>query len=316
MARVAVIIPAYNAASYLAEAIDSVLAQTYQDWELIVVDDGSSDDTRSIVEKYQPVFAGKVRYIYQDNQGLPGARNTGIRSSSSEFIALLDADDTWLPERLQRGVAVMDLQPDVGLVHARIARIDARGNLLDKPVCNPKYLSGHIAHHIYTRRAHIMCPTVLLRSRCLWEVGEFDRYMRATEDRDLWFRIASRYPFAFIDEILAHYRLSPGSMSRDLDRMSTAQLYFIQKHRRGGLWGFVLAQQAIASVYRERAECLRSNSHHCLSIGNYFTALCHNPVDLLNWRGIFRAAGNFLISKTCNFSLRIRQPRRLGKSVR
>src|SRR5882762_3527509 len=104
MTRVSVIVPAYNAARYLRAAIDSVVSQTYADWELILIDDGSTDETRSVVHSYVATLGMKLRYVYQSNRGLPAARNTGIQWAQGEFIAILDADDVWLPARLARGV--------------------------------------------------------------------------------------------------------------------------------------------------------------------------------------------------------------------
>src|SRR5450755_820624 len=158
--RVSVIVPAYNAAVYLPHAIDSVLAQTFVDWEIVVVDDGSTDHTQSVVESYRPALADKLQYIHQSNHGLPAARNTGIKAARGEFIALLDADDVWLPQRLERGVQVLDSDPEIGLVHARVARIDTKGMVIGQLKVDPQYMSGRIAHDIYIRRAHIVCPTV------------------------------------------------------------------------------------------------------------------------------------------------------------
>ena len=126
--RVTAIIPAYNAEAYLGQALTSVSRQSYQNWEAVVVDDGSTDSTRALVESYAPAFAGRLRYVYQANKGLPAARNTAMRHAQGEIFALLDADDIWLEHRLETTIAAMDLDPTVGLVHARVARIDGAGN--------------------------------------------------------------------------------------------------------------------------------------------------------------------------------------------
>jgi glycosyltransferase involved in cell wall biosynthesis len=139
---VSVIVPAYNAAVYLHYAIDSVLAQTYLDWEIVIVDDGSTDHTRAVVDSYQPQLHDKLQYVHQPKQGVSAARNKGIRAARGEFIALLDADDVWLPHHLERGVQAMDADPAAGLVHARVARIDTRGSVTGQLKVDPKYLSG------------------------------------------------------------------------------------------------------------------------------------------------------------------------------
>jgi glycosyltransferase involved in cell wall biosynthesis len=108
MPRVSVIVPAYNAARYLPTSISSVISQTYDQWELVIVDDGSTDETRELVSSYAAQLGDKLRYVYQPNRGLLAARNTGIRNSRGDLIALLDADDIWLPTRLERSVAAQD----------------------------------------------------------------------------------------------------------------------------------------------------------------------------------------------------------------
>ena len=108
MSKVSILIPSYNNAHYLPQAIDSALNQTFQDFEIIIIDDGSTDNTREIVERYLKRAPDKIRYIYQDNQGLARARNTGLRHARGEYVALLDADDVWLPARLEETVKILD----------------------------------------------------------------------------------------------------------------------------------------------------------------------------------------------------------------
>jgi len=287
--RVSVIVPAYNAAVYLPYAVDSVLAQTYPNWEIVIVDDGSTDDTRAVVDSYRPKLRDKLQYIYQPNKGLPAARNTGMRAASGEFIALLDADDVWLPQRLERGAAMMDAGPGVGLVHARVVRINALGDITGQLKVKPKYMSGNIARDIYTRRVHIVCPTVLFRKTCLQTAGWFDETMQATEDRDLWFRIALRDKVAYIDEVLAHYRLSPSSMTSNLDRLLKGQLYFVAKHYKSGAATRLDQLQALGNIYRELGDSLFRGGAVMKSIGSYLRAVRYNPLSLPNVYMLFRA---------------------------
>jgi glycosyltransferase involved in cell wall biosynthesis len=287
--RVSVIVPAYNAAVYLPYAIDSVLAQTYSDWEIVIVDDGSSDHTRALVDSYRPKLQDRLQYIHQPNRGLPAARNAGIRAARGEFIALLDADDVWLPHRLERGVPIMDADPNAGLVHARVVRINAQGTITGQLKVEPKYMSGRIARHIYTRRAHVVCPTVLFRNSCLQTAGWFDEAMQATEDRDLWFRIALRYKVAYIDEVLAYYRLSPSSMTSNLDRLLKGQLYFVAKHYKSGAATRLDQLQALGNIYRELGDSLFRGGALTKAIGSYLQAVRYNPLSVPNVYMLFRA---------------------------
>ena len=289
MPRVSVIVPAYNAAVYLPYAIDSVLAQTYLDWEIVIVDDGSTDHTRAVVDSYRPQLHDKLQYIHQPNRGVSAARNNGIRAARGEFIALLDADDVWLPHHLERGVQAMDADPAAGLVHARVARIDTRGSVTGQLKVEPKYLSGKIARHIFTRRAHIICSTVMFRKSCLPADGWFDETMRATEDRDLWFRMASRYQVTYIDEVLAYYRISPSSTTSNLDGLLKAQLYFVAKHSKSGMATRLEQLQALGNIYRELGDSLFRGGAVTKAIGSYLRAVAYNPLSVPNVYMLVRA---------------------------
>ena len=287
--RVSVIIPAYNAAVYLPYAIESVIAQTYDAWEIVLVDDGSTDGTLAVADGYRERLGDRLQYIHQENRGLPAARNTGIRAARGEYIALLDADDVWLPQRLERGVPALDADAQAGLVHARVMRINAEGALIGQLAVDPKTMSGWIARNIYTRRAHIVCPTVMFRRICLEKAGCFDESLRATEDRDLWFRIAQYYKIVFLDEVLAYYRLSPNSMTSDMERLVRAQRVFVAKHRRSGAASRLDEMQALGNIYRELGDSQFRGGAVKKSLGNYLRSVVYNPLNIPNVYMLVRA---------------------------
>jgi glycosyltransferase involved in cell wall biosynthesis len=297
MPRVSVIIPAYNAAKYLPSSIESVMAQTYPDWEIVVVDDGSSDNTKTVLSSYQELLQHKIQCIHQPNRGLPAARNAAIRAAKGEIVALLDADDIWWPARLSRSVEALDRDPETGLVHARVARIDDHGNVIDEPYANSKYLSGRIAPYIYTRRAHIMCPTVTLRKSLIDLDDAFDESLRAAEDRDLWFRIAQRSKVAYVDEILACYLLSPGSMSKDSARMLIADVTFVEKYYRRGDCSGLQRRQALATIYREHGDLLFKRAGAKASLKSYFKSVSYDPFSAINVYMLLRALADPVIPK-------------------
>ncbi len=167
MSKVDVIIPAYNAAKFLPAAIDSVIAQTFEDWHIILIDDGSVDNTTDIVEPYRRRLGPKLTYIKQVNKGLPAARNAAIVNSSAEFLALLDADDVWLPCRLAESLKSFDARPEVGLSYGYNARIDAEGRVVDTFTKPSRHPEGHIAAQIYMRTTNLPCPTVTFRRACV-----------------------------------------------------------------------------------------------------------------------------------------------------
>ena len=298
MPQITAIVPCYNTARYLQAALESVLIQSVTDWEIIVVDDGSTDSTRQLVESLIPRFGGRLHYVYQTNRGLPAARNTAIRHAKSELIALLDADDVWLEHRLERSMAAMNAKPGIGLTHGRVARIDTEGVVVGFPApALPIFLSGSIARNIYTRRAHLLCPTVTFRRSVAEAAGLFDERMKSTEDRDLWFRIAERCEASYIDEVIAHYRVSPNSMSRDRDRMLHWQTFFNEKHRQSPSCGTFAFREAMATAYRERGDSLFREDLP-LSIRSYWQAVLYHPTSYSNLYMLFRALAEPIIARS------------------
>lgn len=192
---VSVIIPTYNRRERVLEAIDSVLSQSYGSFELIVVDDGSGDGTREALKAY----AGRLRYIFQENQGPSSARNRGIREAKGELISFLDSDDLWLRDKLCRQVAFMEENPEARVCYTEELWI--RNGRRVNPMRKHAKLSGDIFE-----RALELCivspSSAMLRRELLLEVGGFDEELPLCEDYDLWLRIAKDHPFHLIPEAL------------------------------------------------------------------------------------------------------------------
>jgi glycosyltransferase involved in cell wall biosynthesis len=288
MNKVDVLIPAYNAAHFLPGALESVLAQTEPGWQILLVDDGSTDNTRDVVEEFARTHAeqlqGRLTYLYQPNRGLPAARNTGIRNSSSPFLALLDADDRWLPNRLAESLASFAGKPDVGISYSGFSRFDESGNILDTFTTSDMGAPGEMATRLYTRAVHLPCPTVTFRRASLQTVGLFDETMRATEDRDLWLRIAQHYDVVFVPKVLALYRSSSSSMSGDLPRMLQAQRQFIAKHYGEPGCGWLAQRMALANTYQLLAESYSARQQHGPAIRHALQAILMTPFRAPVWR--------------------------------
>lgn len=190
--KVSVIIPTYNRAELLKEAVDSVLAQTFRDFELLVVDDGSTDHTRELLKG----CGDHITYLFQENQGVSSARNLGIRSSKGAYVALLDSDDLWLPQKLEQQVAIMDQQPDLQLCHTE--EIWIRRGVRVNPRKKHQKHSGYIFP--YCLPLCVVSPSSVMIRRGLFEkVGYFDESLPACEDYDLWLRVTKDYPVHFIE---------------------------------------------------------------------------------------------------------------------
>ncbi len=284
MATVDVIVPAFNAAKTLPFALESVIAQAFHDWRILLVDDGSTDNTAQVVAPFLDRLGPRIQYIRQENRGLPAARNTAIRAATAEFLALLDADDAWMPCRLAESVKTLRERPRASLAYGGVTCIDAEGRPGKTFVGRRRGAEGRIAPRIYMRKIDLPCPTITFRRSCLDEVGNFDETMRATEDRDLWLRIALRHEVAFVPRVLAYYRVSPGSMTADPQRMFQAQMQFIEKHYGAPGCGWMARRIALGQCYRQRAEALRSRGMRLAALKSSMQSLAACPLDLGNLR--------------------------------
>jgi glycosyltransferase involved in cell wall biosynthesis len=222
-----VIIPSYNSAAYLPDAIDSALNQTIVPLEVIVVNDGSTDETPRILERYQ----GRIVAITQENRGLSGARNRGIAAARGELVAFLDADDVWLPEKLEKQIECLNEHPRAGLVHsAALLWNHETGVQGVRFNGNPGQLAGACYEEFFTLN-RVTVSTMVVRRECLAKVGIFDEDIRrpTTQDWDLCFRIARYHELAYIDKPLILYRVHESNATkRDLD-MQEDILYVLQK---------------------------------------------------------------------------------------
>ena len=223
MASISVIIPAYNQALYVSESVQSVLRQTYRDFELIVVDDGSTDETPQILSGF---IDPRIRVIWQPNAGLSAARNTGLRASSAPLVTLLDADDFFFPGKLAVLCAFLDDHPEIGMVCGGTQIIDQKGYPLSQIANSPRSLelSELLIGNPFTPSA------VMIRREWFDRVGVFDETLRACEDWDLWLRMAyAGCRFAWVEHLVVAYRYHQGQMTRESDRMRKAMLSMLDK---------------------------------------------------------------------------------------
>jgi glycosyltransferase involved in cell wall biosynthesis len=226
VADVSIVVPAFNAERFIEETIDSVLAQTHRDWELVVVDDGSTDDTASVVQR---VDDARIRLVQIPHSGLPAvARNRGIAESRAPHVAFLDADDLWRPEKLAHQLEMLAARPEVGLVHCAAEVLDDP----QAPVATP----GDDEEPLLIRLLEtnfIYNSSVLVRRSVLDEHGVFDTDpgLRGTEDFELWLRLAVVVEFAYVPEPLLLYRVHTGGLSADQPRLQAAGVVALDKAR-------------------------------------------------------------------------------------
>ena len=232
MPKVSVIIPAYNAMAYLPETIANVLEQTYADFEVIVVNDGSTDNVEEWITQ---ISDRRVKLVSQANLGLARARNTGIRESQGEYLAFLDADDLWESTKLAKQVQVLDSHSQAGLVYTWVAYIDEQGNSTGRVINHQ--LEGNVWQKL-TKGNLVECGSVaMVRRQCFEKYGVFDCKLGSfVEDWDMWLRIARTYPFKVIKEPLTYYRQVATSASRNWSAMAKSYQLVIEKAFAAASW--------------------------------------------------------------------------------
>lgn len=224
MPKVTVVIPAYNAMTYLPETLDSVLKQTFIDFEVLIVNDGSTD---GIVLWALEIIDSRVKLISQENQGLPGARNTGIVHAQGEYIAFLDADDLWEPTKLEKQVHCLDSKPEVGLVYTWTLLVDQHGR--STGAVTASHTEGNVWEKLLLGDVVGSGSSAMIRRSCFETVGLFDTELSSIEDCDMWVRIAAHYPLAVVKEVLVYYRQHFTNMSRDYNKMMQNSRLKIEK---------------------------------------------------------------------------------------
>ena len=211
---VSVLVPCYNAQMYLSEALDSALAQTHQPIEIIVVDDGSADDSAQIVRDYAQRYPDRgIQLIQQANAGEPSARNAGIRAATGAWIAMLDADDWWEPPKLEKQLAAaQEAGPQCVLIHTGVVHHFPDGRVERKNLEAPARRTGWCTEALLEPTS-IGHPSIIVRRNALEQIGGYDKSFLQACDIDLYFRLSAVGTFAFVPEHLFHYRIHPNQMS-------------------------------------------------------------------------------------------------------
>lgn len=269
---VTVVIPNYNYAHYLRECVDSVLAQTYPDIEIIVVDDGSKDGSRDVLESY----GTQITVIFQQNQGVSAARNNGAVAGRGEFIAFLDADDVWLPGKVEKQIERFTVEPALGLVHVGVDEIDADGNSLLQRL---EGSDGDAVEDLLMlgRKGVLGGGSGLLVRRSVFdEVGGFDLRLSTSADFDFFLQVAKRYDVGFVPEILLRYRVHGSNMHGNIQAMEHDMTIAFEK-------AFADARPEIAALKRKAY----GNLHQTLAgsyfaAGNYASLARHAAASLMN----------------------------------
>lgn len=227
---VSVVIPAYNSAAYIGETLESLIRQSFKDWESIVINDCSDDQTVAVVERFRDQ---RIRLVnFSSRRIVAASRNEGIRRSKGKYVAFLDSDDLWTPDKLADQVRAMESDPGLVLIYS-VAKLFGHTSPLSCDYgITPRPSAAALDRQTLLRKNVICCSSVLARVALVREVGGFDEdpVLRAVEDYDLWLRMADRGILGFLPTIHVLYRIHPAGISRDPDAMADKVRYLLHKH--------------------------------------------------------------------------------------
>lgn len=274
---VSVVIPAYNAARFINVAVDSVLAQTWQHREVLVVDDGSTDNTTVVLRDY----GDTIRVISKPNGGLSSARNRGIQEARGEYVAFLDADDHWLPEKLACQVGVMEGNPQVGFCSTAAQVVTPNGAHINTWPC--PVIQDSLLETLFLQNGAIpgSGSGVIVRRNLFDKVGTFDEDLRSLEDIDQWMRLAAVTDYQCIEARLTVIIKHPDSMSRNFDVMFESARRVMKKNRgllhptqQGQLW-----RNGFANMLLDYAKWEYRQGHILSAMRRLFQALLMAPLS-------------------------------------
>jgi glycosyltransferase involved in cell wall biosynthesis len=280
--KVSVIIPTYRHRDFIRDTLDSVFNQTMTDYEVIVVNDGSPDDTGALLAPL--VEAGRIQYVEQANQGQSRARNVGLERSAGEYIAFLDDDDTWPTDKLEWQVGFLDEHPDVGLVGGTLQSIDEHGAAGWKGAFTPNIEFDTL----FAENPFLSPGQTLIRADLVKRLGGLNVLIWGADDWDLWFRIAAVSTIVMVDRLALNYRLHPGNSSKQTGRLLRASCETLEIHLHA-LPRSRRAERRFAShrnLYAGLAASIISKARHQLRNGEVIPALRSMRDVLPLWRGI------------------------------
>jgi glycosyltransferase involved in cell wall biosynthesis len=280
--KVSVIIPAYNAERTIRETINSVLEQTFFDFELIIINDGSTDNTLQLVNE---VKDSRLRVYSYSNAGLSMARNRGITHAKGEYISFIDADDLWTSDKLEMQVQALEKSPTSGVAYSWTMCMDNSGKVFYPGVI--ANFQGNVYSHLLISNFIASGSNVLIRAEAIKSVGEFDITLKSCEDWDYWLRLAPKWNFVVVPKSQIIYRLSSGAMSSKVEVMEKYQILVLERafkkappelqHLKNK--GFSYIYQYLTQLYLTRVDTERAVQKATIKL---FKCILLNPAILMN----------------------------------
>lgn len=282
---VSVVMATYNMGQYVCEGVDSVLGQDYDNLEVIVVDDGSRDDTPQRLERYSS--DKRVKLIRQENAGQTVAKNRGLSEARGEYVGFCDADNYWLPDKLSTQLSVFEGRGKLGVVYGDLQLIDASGAKLETPAV--KRYSGRITGQLLCDN-FVTFNTTLTPRRVLEEVGGFDESLRMGIDYDLWLRISVNYEFQYLPQPLVGYRIWGGQMSNRtgerFENFFRLMTNFLDRYPRSVTPAEV--RRGWAHTYVSRGRWKASEKQYGEALQDYFRAFKCRFYDRRLWKSLIK----------------------------
>ena len=256
--QVDVVIPAHNAEKYIDATLESVVLQGSIVRSIIVVNDGSTDQTEDVIHAFSKKHpTSNIVYLKQANQGLANARNTGIRASNAPYIALLDSDDVWLAQKLEKQLAIFHRSPPdspLKVVYCGYQLINENSTLIDdeKLLLKPKLRGNIFSKLLNGNFVSSSGSGVLIKSEIFQEIGYFDESLNASEDWDMWIRIAKKYHYDYVNEPLVHIRVHSRNMQKDFSRMLASELAMLNKFAQQGTHNYFLLWKIQTILFQKK----------------------------------------------------------------
>lgn len=288
MPTVSVIIPTYNRSSLVKEAVNSVLSQSFRDFEILVVDDGSTDDTRDII---QNINDDRVKYYYKTNGGCASARNFGLEKMTGQYVCFLDSDDYWPENFLQCMVEKLDKNINYGAAYCCKAIV--------KPNCSIQHyyqkeycVSGWITKHLF-QKSFLSTPTICFKAKAFENI-RFDERLASSEDRDAWLRLSKKIKFLFVSETKAFVRVNHGVTPRsDFSRNNCYRIAMLERfyYRLGGedVVPRSVAMKKLSKVCRSSAKSFYRKRYRKAAVTLFRRAIKYRFYDLRLWLGLVKS---------------------------
>jgi glycosyltransferase involved in cell wall biosynthesis len=284
---VSVVIATYNMAEYVPLAVRSVLDQIYKNIEVIIIDDGSTDETREVVKPY--LNDVRVRYLFQENKGQAVAKNCGVRESRGEYVAFLDGDDMWAPEKLDVQIPLFSKSEAVGVIYSRVLYVDEKGKELR--VADNELFRGRVSGPLLIRN-FIGFGTCVVKRECFDRCGGFKEHVRMGVDYDLWLRFSTQYEFDYVDRPLLYYRLWGGQMSNNYKNRYLNGIEIMKDFLREypGVVDKNTENEAWAHTYVGFGQCVQDIDRRLgQALSLYLRAICYKPGYLPAWKAVIKA---------------------------